>query len=85
MPNARKNHFARHNDTQPRPAVVVDCDHRAMCGNAWQPESLFRGNHNVAVFHFGTREHCAVNSAHAWREQRGETADLHAASVRRLV
>ena len=39
---------------QPRPAVVVDCVHRATGGKCWQPESLLRSNHNVASFHCGT-------------------------------
>lgn len=55
MNPCNRNHFA-HN-SQPRPAAVVDCDHRATSGKTAQLKSLTQDNHNVAVFQFGTRAH----------------------------
>lgn len=48
----REAHHYTH--MQPRPAVVVDCDHAATAGKVRQLKSSDRHHHNVAVFHCGT-------------------------------
>lgn len=63
MTLARKaNHIVHF---QPRPALVVDCVHRATVGNVWQLKSLTYHNHNVALFRFGTRAHGEIRFARA--------------------
>lgn len=64
MMSRNGNHFA-HN-AQPRPAAVVDCDHRATGGNCWQLKSSNYRNHNVAVFRNGTRQRVGPQRALAF-------------------